>query len=95
MKQAPQMYFAAYTDVLRSSILTAKSLMLRNTQMIDNLKKATAILDAISAVPEALFQWEDSHEVSLRKRLEYFDSIWAREDGDFSLMKIYRKHIEV
>jgi len=60
--------------------------------MIDNVKKASALLDAISQVPESLFRWEDGAEQVLRKKLEYFDSIWAREENDFSLMKIYRKH---
>jgi hypothetical protein len=90
---APDSFFAAYTDVLRQAVLTAKSLMIRNTAMIDNVKKAAALLDAVSLVPETLFRWEEGSEIALRKKLEYFDSIWAREEADFSLLKIYRKHV--
>ncbi len=94
MKHAPAPYFAAYTDILRSAILFAKSSMLRNTHLMDNVRKVTALLDAVSGIPEALFNWDDANELPLRKRLEYFDSQYAREDIDFSLMKIYRKHVE-
>jgi hypothetical protein len=95
MKHAPPNYFAAYTDVLRSSILTAKSLLLRNTQLMDNIRKVTSLLDAVAGIPEALFNWDDANEIALRKKLEYFDSLWAREEMDFSLMKIYKKHMEI
>jgi hypothetical protein len=94
MAHAPAPFFAAYTDVLRSGILFAKSSMLRNTQLMENVRKVTAILDAVSGVPEALFNWDASHEVVLRKKLEYYDSQYAKEAVDFSFMKIYRKHVE-
>ncbi|RPJ07507.1 MAG: hypothetical protein EHM28_06865 [Spirochaetaceae bacterium] len=93
MAQAPAPFFAAYTDIIRQAILTAKSLLIRNTSMIDNVKKSAALLDAVSTIPESLFRWEDSLEPALRKKLEYFDSVWAREEMDFRLMKIYKKHI--
>ncbi len=94
MKHAPPPFFAAYTDVLRSSILFAKSAMRRNTQLMDTLRLVTALLDAIAGIPEALFQWDDANEVTLRKKLEYFDSQYAKAENDFSLMKLYRKHVE-
>jgi hypothetical protein len=94
MKHAPPPFFAAYTDVLRSAIFFAKSSMRRNTQLMDNIRLVTALLDAIAGIPEALFSWDDGNEVSLRKKLEYFDSLYAKTDADFSLMKVYRKHIE-
>jgi hypothetical protein len=94
MKHAPQPFFAAYTDILRSAILFAKSSMLRNTHLMENLRKVTSLLDAVAGVPEALFSWDDAHEPALRKRLEYYDSQYAKEEADFSLMKIYRKHLE-
>lgn len=93
MSFAPEPFFAAYTDILRTSILTAKSIMIHNTRMIDNVKKVTSILDAVSGIPDALYRWSDEQQAALKKRLEYFDALWAREEGDFSLMKIYRKHI--
>jgi hypothetical protein len=94
MKHAPEPYFAAYTDILRSSILFAKSAMLRNTQLMENVRQVTALLDAISEVPETLFGWEDGRESALRRKLEYFDRRYALAENDFSLMKIYRKHVK-
>ena len=94
MKHAPTPYFAAYTDILRSAILFTKSSMLRNNQLMDNVRKVTALMDAVSGVPEALFRWEEDKEPALRRKFEYFDSQYAVSDHDFSLMKIYKKHIE-
>jgi hypothetical protein len=94
MSHAPAPYFAAYTDILRSSLLFAKSSMLRNTRLMDNVRRVTALLDAVSTIPETLFSWEDDKEPVLRKKLEYFDSQYAGGETDFSLMKIYHKHIE-
>ncbi|MBN1525867.1 MAG: hypothetical protein JW904_15420 [Spirochaetales bacterium] len=82
---------AAYTAVLREAILASKSLLIRNTNLMDNVKKASALLDAVSIIPETMFRWENDSDAILRKRLEYFDSIWAKEESDFSLMKIYRR----
>ena len=93
MTPPPQAYFAAYTDILRTSLLTAKSLLLRNTGMIDNVKKATSLLEAVAGVPELLFQWEADKEHAVKRRLEYFDSQWVSKETDFSLLAIYRKHI--
>jgi len=94
MKHAPPPFFAAYTDVLRSALLFAKSAMRRNTQLMDNIRLVTSLLDAVSGVPEALFAWDDANETTLRKKLEYFDSQYAKAGNDFSLMKVYRKHVE-
>jgi hypothetical protein len=94
MKHAPPPFYAAYTDVLRSAILFAKSSMRRNTALMDNIRMVTSLLDSIAGIPEALFAWDDANEVTLRKKLEYFDSQYARADTDFSLMKVYRKHTE-
>jgi hypothetical protein len=94
MKNAPPPFAAAYTDVLRSAILFAKSSLLRNSQLMENIRKVTSLLDAVSGIPEALFQWDDEHELALRKKLEYWDSQHAKEDTDFSLMKLYRKHTD-
>ncbi|MBN2352775.1 MAG: hypothetical protein JXD23_09430 [Spirochaetales bacterium] len=94
MKHAPPPFFAAYTDVLRSALLFAKSSMRRNTRLMDNVRLVTALLDAVSGVPEALFAWDDANETPLRKKLEYYDSRYAKAENDFSLMKVYRKHVE-
>jgi hypothetical protein len=94
MSHAPAPYFAAYTDILRSAILFAKSAMRRNIQLMDNIRLVTSLLDAVAGVPEAIFNWDGGNEVALRKKLEYFDSLYAKADNDFSLMKIYRKHLE-
>ena len=82
---------AAYTAILREAIVTSKSLLIRNTNFMDNVKKASALLDAVSTIPETMFRWESDSDEILRKKLEYFDSVWAREESDFSLMKIYRR----
>ncbi len=94
MKHAPPPFFAAYTDILRSAILFAKSSMRRNTALMDNVRMVTSLLDAIAGIPEALFNWDDENEPVLRKNLEYFDSQYVKADTDFSLMKLYRKHVE-
>ena len=94
MKHAPAPYFAAYTDILRSAILFTKSSLLRNNQLMDNVRQVTALLDAVSGLPEALFSWEDANEPALRKKLEYYDSRYAVTEIDFSLMKIYKNHVE-
>lgn len=94
MNHAPEPFYAAYTDILRTSLFTAKSLMLRNTRMIDNVKKVASLLDAIALIPEALYSWSDDREEALRRKLAYFDAQWAREEGDFSLLKIFRKHVQ-
>jgi hypothetical protein len=94
MKHAPVPYVAAYTDVFRSAIIFTKSAMLRNNQLMDNIRKVTALMDAVSGIPETLFSWDAEKEPAMRRKLEYFDSQYAHVETDFCLMKIYKKHVE-
>lgn len=93
MNQIPAPLFSAYTDILRSSLIYAKSLMLHNNKMVENVKKVTSLLDAVSGIPELIYNWNPEKEEIVRKRLAYFDAIWATDEGDFSLLKIYQKHV--